>query len=122
MVRRVDRINGLLQEEISRIIQKELRDPRLRQLVTITRVETTADLQHATISVSALGGADEEKEALAGLKSATGFLRRELGQRLQLRHTPQLKFVPDLIIKEGDHVLSILDEIRTEETPETDDR
>lgn len=121
MSRRTDRINTLLQEEISRIVQKELRDPRLSQVLTISRVEVSADLQQARVSVSTLGGETEEQEALAGLKSAAGFLRKELGQRLQLRHTPELHFEPDLVTREGDRVLTLLNDIRTEETQKNDD-
>ncbi|MEX2430439.1 MAG: 30S ribosome-binding factor RbfA [Dehalococcoidia bacterium] len=117
MSRRTERINVLLQEEISRILQKELRDPRLGQVITITRVEVSADLQHATVFISALGDDAQERDALAGLKSAAGYLRRELGQRVQLRHTPELKFVLDVTTRQGDDVLSLLDHIRTEETP-----
>jgi ribosome-binding factor A len=121
MSRRTDRINVLLQEEISRLVQMDLRDPRLNNIVTITRAAVSPDLQYAKVWVSALGGDQAEREALTALRSAASFLRRELARRLQLRHIPELQFIPDVITREGDHVLSLLDSIHTQETPDKND-
>lgn len=83
-------------------------------MVSITRVDTTADLRYAKIYVSALDKG-QEKEILKGLKSASGYLRRELGHTLQLRYTPELQFVGDDSIQHGAHILELL---RQEEAKE----
>ena len=116
MSRRTDRVSGLLREEVSRLLGEQLRDPRLSQLVTVSRVEVSADLGYATVSVTVLGDADAEQQALAGLAAASGFVRRALGQRLQLKRTPELRFVLDRSIREGDQVLALLDNLHREET------
>ena len=91
---RINRINDEIQKELSALF-RELKDPRVSQgMVSITRVDTTADLRYAKIYVSALDKG-QEKEILKGLKSASGYLRRELGHTLQLRYTPELQFVGD---------------------------
>ena len=111
---RINRINDEIQKELSALF-RELKDPRVSQgMVSITRVDTTADLRYAKIYVSALDKG-QEKEILKGLKSATGYLRRELGHTLQLRYTPELQFVGDDSIQHGAHILELL---RQEEAKE----
>ncbi len=111
---RINRINDELQKELSALF-RELKDPRVSQgMVSITRVDTTADLRYAKIYVSALDKG-QEKEILKGLKSASGYLRRELGHTLQLRYTPELQFVGDDSIQHGAHILELL---RQEEAKE----
>ena len=111
---RINRINDEIQKELSALF-RELKDPRVSQgMVSITRVDTTADLRYAKIYVSALDKG-QEKEILKGLKSASGYLRRELGHTLQLRYTPELQFVGDDSIRHGAHILELL---RQEEAKE----
>lgn len=111
---RINRINDEIQKELSALF-RELKDPRVSQgMVSITRVDTTADLRYAKIYVSALDKG-QEKEILKGLKSASGYLRRELGHALQLRYTPELQFVGDDSIQHGAHILELL---RQEEAKE----
>ena len=105
----------LIQQEISQLVGAALRDPRLRRLVTVSRVAVSADLQHATVAVTTLGDDAEQAEALAGLTSAAGFLRRSLARRLALKRTPDLTFVADTAVREGDSVLVLLDRIQSEE-------
>ena len=108
------RTAGDISRELSAIL-RELKDPRVSQgMVSITRVDTTADLRYAKIYVSALDKG-QEKEILKGLKSASGYLRRELGHTLQLRYTPELQFVGDDSIQHGAHILELL---RQEEAKE----
>ena len=116
MNRRTERVSGLLHEEIGRLLLEGLHDPRLGQLVTVTKVEISSDLLVATVRVTVLGNDDEERDAMDGLTSATGFLRRELGQRLKLKRTPELRFALDASIEEGDRVLALLDSIKDQET------
>ncbi len=105
---RIGRINEEIQRELSQQIRR-LKDPRVSQvgMVSITHVDTTSDLRYAKIYISVLDKA-QEKDVLKGLKSASGFLRRELGQALRLRYTPELQFVGDDSIQYGAHILEML--------------
>ncbi len=114
---RIGRINEEIQRELSDQLRR-LKDPRVSQvgMVSITRVDTTGDLRYARVYVSVLDKT-REKDALKGLKSAAGFLRRELGQALQLRYTPELQFIGDDSIRHGAHILEVLRQVeRTDET------
>ncbi len=112
MTRRMERIAGLLQSEIGRLTTGRLKDPRLSRLVTLTHVKVSADLGHATVAVTVAGTPDDAREALAGLRSASGYIKKELHQRLNLKRMPDLHFVRDTAIEEGDRVLSLLDDIK----------
>ena len=104
---RIGRINDEIQRELSSLM-RSLKDPRLQSgLLTITHVDTTPDLRYSRIFVSALDKS-QEKEMLKGLKSAAGYLRRELGSALKLRYTPELQFVADDSIQQGAHILELL--------------
>ena len=114
---RIGRINEEIQRELSDQLRR-LKDPRVSQvgMVSITRVDTTGDLRYSRIYISVLDKS-KEKDALKGLKSAAGFLRRELGRALQLRYTPELQFIADDSIQYGAHILEVLHqvEVRDEE-------
>ena len=104
---RIGRINEEIQKELSSLL-RTVKDPRLQNgLLTITHVDTTPDLRFSKIFVSALDKS-QEKEMLKGLKSAAGYLRRELGFSLNLRYTPELQFVADDSIQQGAHILEML--------------
>jgi len=104
---RIGRINEEIQRELANLM-RSLKDPRLQSgLLTITHVDTTPDLRYSRIFVSALDKS-QEKEMLKGLKSAAGYLRRELGSALKLRYTPELQFVADDSIQQGAHILEML--------------
>ena len=90
-----NRINGEVLRELSSIIRDEVKDPRIDPLLTVTRVEVTPDLQFCKCYVSSLGSDEELNESIAGLQSASGFIRCELAHRVNLRKTPELKFVAD---------------------------
>lgn len=118
--RRQRQVAELLHEEISVLILRRLRDPRLAS-VTVTGVEVSPDLKNATVYVSVFGDEDEEKAALAGLEGATGFLRREIGSSLSLRIVPQLVFRIDNSIKQGARIDQLLDTlVEPSESVETD--
>lgn len=108
--RRVERINELLKEEISDLIGRELKDPRLRGLVSVTGVETSPGLEHARVYVSVLGEAEERQQTLAALHHASGFFRRALAERLKLRQIPELAFRFDDSLERGDRILRLLRE------------
>lgn len=105
---RIGRINQEIQQELAAQI-RFLKDPRVSEvgMVSITRVDTTGDLRYARIYISVLDKS-REKEVLKGLRSAAGFLRRELGHALQLRYTPELQFIGDDSIQQGAHILEVL--------------
>ena len=104
---RIGRINEEIQRELADQLRR-LKDPRVSSgMVSIIRVDTTGDLRYARVYVSALDKS-REKEVLKGLKSASGFLRRELGRALQLRYTPELQFIADDSIQHGAHILEVL--------------
>ena len=104
---RIGRINEEIQRELSALL-RTVKDPRLQGgLLTITHVDTTSDLRWCKVYVSALDKS-QETDMLKGLKSAAGYLRRELGASLQLRYTPQLEFIADDSIQHGAHILQML--------------
>lgn len=115
MSRRLLRINDLLRETISELISRQVKDPRLASVVTVTDVETSSDLRHARIFVSVLGSNEEKDTALSGLRSATKFLRHELGQRVELKRIPELTFVHDDSIERGTRILALLEDVAAEE-------
>lgn len=104
---RIGRINEEIQRELSGLF-RTLKDPRVQGgMVTITHVDTTSDLRYSRIYVSVLDKA-QEKDVVKGLRSAAGYLRRELGASLRLRYTPELQFVADDSIEYGAHILQML--------------
>jgi len=118
--RRQRQVSELLHEEISTLIQRRARDPRL-SAVTVTGVEVSPDLENAWIYVSVLGTDEEIKEALAGLKRATPFLRREIGSSLSLRLVPQLIFRLDESVARGTRIDQLLDDIQSTEPRQSPD-
>ena len=102
---RLERVNQLLREELSELILRELKDPRLGSMLSITEVDTSPDLGLARVYVSVMAVPEEQSEVLRGLGSATGFLRRALRLRLKLRRIPELRFVLDPSIQQGSELL-----------------
>jgi ribosome-binding factor A len=105
---RLDRINADIKRELSDIF-RDLKDPRIKGIVSILNVEITNDLSYAKVYVSVVGG--DAEEAIKGLKSAAGFARRELSSRLLIRKTPELKFILDDSIEHSAKILKIINEI-----------
>lgn len=112
--RRLEQLGDQIRDELSDLMRRELRDPGLTGIVSITEVELTADLKYARAFVSALGGEEERQNAVAALTRAAGFLRRELGKRLHIRHIPELLFLPDESLERGDRILGLIREIGRE--------
>lgn len=111
---RDERVAELIKEEISDIIREEVSDPRVG-FVSITRVDVSPDLENARVFVSILGSEDEKKECMQGLASATGFIRGKLGQMLEMRVVPEIKFVRDDSLEKGSRVLGIISKLEREE-------
>lgn len=117
MPRRNDRVNEVLRHEISQLLSRQVKDPRLTGVISITQVKTSSDLRLAQVFLSVMGDSETKRSTLEGMQSAAKFLRRELGQRLTLRHTPFLTFVLDESIEEADHLLRVMDHIQTGQLP-----
>jgi ribosome-binding factor A len=107
--RRVERLAAEIREQVARMLASELKDPRLG-FVTVTRVELTADLGHARVYVGVLGSEAERERSLAALRSAAGFVRREVGRRLRVRHSPEIDFRYDKGLDATDRVARLLRE------------
>ena len=103
---RIGRINEEIQRELASLIPN-VKDPRVTGMISVTAVDTTPDLRYAKVYISVLDKRDST-QVLKGLKSAAGWLRRELGHALQLRYTPELTFVQDDSIDKGAHILDML--------------
>lgn len=110
---RINRINEDIQRELASLI-RTVKDPRVHGLISITRVDTTADLRYCRVYVSMLDHSDV-KEVVKGLKSTAGYLRRELGRVLTLRYTPELQFIEDDSIERGVRMVSMIDRVLEED-------
>ena len=115
--RRQKQVADLIQREISVLIQRELKDPRLGFL-TVTSVEVTPDLKIARVFYSVMGTPEEEKSTHTALHGATGYLRHELAGRLDLRYAPEIQFRRDPSIAAGDRISRLLAQIHGEEAGE----
>jgi ribosome-binding factor A len=109
--RRADRLNEQLRQEVSLLLRDEVRDPRVG-IVTITAVEASPELDHAKIYFTLLGDEEEKEAALAGLRSASSFLRRELGRRLHMRRIPELHFAIDRVLEQAGRIEDLLRQVR----------
>ncbi|KMM17917.1 30S ribosome-binding factor RbfA [Synechococcus sp. GFB01] len=113
--RRVERVASLIRREVSDLLLSGIKDERVGQgLVSVTGVDVAGDLQHCRIHVSVYGDETRRQQALAGLKSATPYVKGELGRRLKLRRTPELVFVLDRGLEQGTAVLSLLNRLESE--------
>lgn len=110
---RINRINEDIQRELASLI-RTVKDPRVHGLISIPRVDTTTDLRYCRVYVSVLDHSDV-KEVVKGLKSAAGYLRRELGRVLTLRYTPELQFIEDDSIERGVRMVSMIDRVLEED-------
>ncbi len=106
-VNRINRINEEVRRELSDIL-RDLKDPRIPMMTSVVSVSVTQDLRYATVYVSIFGSDDKQDEALKALKSASGFVRRELGHRLNLRYTPEIIYKKDDSIAHGARINELL--------------
>lgn len=115
MKRRTQRLNDLIRDELANLLLRQVKDPRLEGLITITAVELTPDLKTAKVFVSVLGGGEDKSQVLHGFQAASGYLRRELGHRISLRRVPELAFFQDDSIERGVHLLHLIQEVSKEQ-------
>ena len=118
MSHRIERVSSLMRHEISGLLQRQVKDPRLSQFVAVTNVSLSADLKYAKVFVSSMGGEEEKRAMLKGLGAASNFLRNQLAKRLHLRRIPELSFEWDDSIERGDRLLQLMDKINAEQPPE----
>jgi len=117
--RRNERLSQEIREDVARIVG-QLKDPRIG-FVTITRVDLTPDMRTAHVYVGILGGGADREKTLTGLRQAAGFVRRELGRRLHVRHTPEIAFHYDEGLDATERVAQLLDEVRPGPAPGDED-
>ena len=118
--RRVSRVAELIKREVSQMLLHGIKDDRVGTgMVSVTDVDVSGDLQHAKIFVSIYGSEEAKAETMAGLKSATGYVRTELGARVRLRRTPEVIFVEDRSLERGTKVLTLLSKLK-DERPQAD--
>lgn len=116
MSRRVDRVNELLRLEISQLLARQVKDPRLSGVITITEVRAAPDLRTALVLVSVMGDDETKKTALAGIQSAAKFMRRELRDRVSLRYVPFLSFTLDDSLETSDRLMGMLNQIHLDQS------
>ena len=112
MPRRVDRINGLLRQEISQVLARHIKDPRLDGVITITEVQTSGDLRNALVLISVMGDDEAKRSALEGIQSRRGVFEEGVARTgWLLRYTPFLRFALDDSMEQADRVLQMMDQI-----------
>ncbi len=104
---RANRVGEQLKKELSEIIMREIKDPRIN-FVTVTGVDVTGDLQQATVYITTLGDDEQKEQTLKGLSKATGFIRSEIGKRIRLRKTPEIFFAFDQSIEYGNRIETLI--------------
>ncbi|MCL5040151.1 MAG: 30S ribosome-binding factor RbfA [Firmicutes bacterium] len=110
---RAQRVGEAIKEEVSDILQHQLKDPRIG-FVSVIQVDVSNDLRHAKVYISVLGEPAQKEETVKAIQKATGFIRSELGQRVRLYHTPELVFLLDESIEHGARIARLLEEVRQE--------
>lgn len=111
---RMTRVNDEITKELANIIRGELKDPRMGVMTSVLRVETTQDLKYCKIFISVLGNDEEKKEVMKGLKSASGYIRHLLAERINLRITPELMFRLDDSVEYGIKMSKLIEQISNE--------
>lgn len=119
---RIARIASEIKKEVSMIINTELKDSRIAPITSITEVDLTDDLQACKIYVSVLGSDFEKSETIEGLKNSTGFIKRELGKRLNLRHIPDIKFILDEHLENALKLDKLIDDVIQKDKEAIDER
>ncbi|WP_204106152.1 MULTISPECIES: 30S ribosome-binding factor RbfA [Spirulina sp. CCY15215] len=109
--RRVSRVSALIKREVGQLLFNGIKDDRVVGMVSVTDVDVSGDLQHVKIFVSIYGTEEVKMQTMEGLKASKGWVRRELGQRVRLRRTPEVVFIEDRALERGDRMIHLLEEI-----------
>ena len=115
------RINSEVQRELANIIRGEIKDPRIHPLTSVVTAEVAPDLKTCKAYISVLGDQEAQKKTLEGLNSAVGYIRRQLARNLNLRNTPEIRFIMDQSIEYGVHMSRLIDENNVEESGRDED-
>ena len=115
MAHRIERVNNLIRQEISELLQRQVKDPRLGTFIAVTEVSTSPDMKYAKVFVSCISSQEEKQETLSALTAASGFFRKELTKHLRLRRIPELSFYWDDSIERGDHLLRLIDQVSSQD-------
>jgi ribosome-binding factor A len=121
MSHRIERVSSLMRQEISGLLQRQVKDPRLSQFIAVNEVSISPDLKYARVFVSCMGSQEEKQAMLNGLEAASNYLRNQLAKRLHLRRIPELSFEWDESIERGDRLLRLIDKISAEDNQEPGD-
>lgn len=113
-VDRTSKLSEQMKKEISNIIQNEIKDPRIPMLTSVINVEVTKDLRYAKVFISVFGDDDKKVKCIEGLKSAAGYIRKEVGNRMKIRYIPEMLFELDKSIEYGLHIDRVLKEMNKE--------
>ena len=116
------RINGEVRRELSAIIQNEIKDPRIHPMTSVVEVEVAPDLKSAKAYISVLGDEQAQRDTLEGLRSAEGYIRRALARTVNLRNTPEIRFIMDQSIEYGVHMSKLIDDVNRDSLEKEGDR
>ncbi|MEZ2227081.1 MULTISPECIES: 30S ribosome-binding factor RbfA [unclassified Microcoleus] len=120
--RRIERVASMIKREVSLMLVNGIKDDRVGAgMVSVTEVIVSGDLQHTKIFVSIYGTDEAKAETMEGLKSATSYVRNQLGQRMQLRRTPEVTFLEDRSLERGDKMLILLNQLSANRKPDLED-
>lgn len=114
-IKRINRISEEVRKTVSELLTTEIKDPRINPMITVTKVEVTRDLSFANIYVSVLGDEKNKEDTLEGLESAKGFIRKEIGNRVDLRYVPEPIFHLDESIERGIYMSKLIDRVNKED-------
>ena len=111
MSHRIERVNQLIRQEISDLLRREVKDPRLSQFIAVTEVATSPDLKNAKVYISFISDEQQKQDALDALAGASNFFRKEMARTLRLRRIPELSFHWDNSIERGVHIMNLIDDV-----------
>ena len=115
------RVNGEVMRVLAEVIRSEIKDPRINPMTSVVAVEVAPDLKTCKAWISVLGNEESQKDTLAGLKSAEGYIRNQLARKINLRNTPEIRFIIDQSIEYGVHMSKLINENHVEESREDDE-
>ena len=113
MSHRIERVNQLIRQEISDLLRREVKDPRLSQFIAVTEVATSPDLRNAKVYISFISDEQQKQDALDALAGASNFFRKEMARTLRLRRIPELSFHWDNSIERGVHIMNLIDDVNS---------
>jgi ribosome-binding factor A len=120
MTRRAERVSSIIKQELSYLLREQVNDPRLASFISITEVSTSSDLRLTKVFISTLGNEVDKNEILKGFAAASGFLRKQLANRLKLKHTPELSFHLDESIERGAEIIRLIEQVASSDTENED--